>query len=94
MPHKEDGPEEQGQALSAVDFINGFNGDIEGFEVDLSLQVEPTPDGNNIYAGISVQMGRSDAPAFIPSNVLRQLADEADAMAEKAIADANAHRGG
>jgi len=94
MPQPENLQDEQGQPVSAVDFINSFNGDIEGFEVDLSMQVEQSPEGNLVYAGITVQMGRCDAPAFFPSNVLRQLADEADAMTAQAIADANAGRGG
>lgn len=82
------------EQVSAVEFINHFNGEIEGFEVDLSMQVEQHPNGNVVYAGITVMMGRSDMPAFIPSNVLRQLADEADAMTQKAIDDMNARNRG
>jgi len=82
------------EQVSAVDFINRFNGDIEGFEVELSMQVHQEPDGNVVYAGIGVMMGRSDMPAFIPSDVLRQLADEADAMVQKAVDDANARNRG
>jgi hypothetical protein len=78
------------EQVSAVDFINKFNSDIEGFEVELSMQVHQEPDGNVVYAGIGVMMARSDMPAFIPSDVLRKLADEADAMAQKAVDEANA----
>lgn len=82
------------EQVSAVDFINKFNGDIEGFEVELSMQVHHEPDGNVIYAGIGVMMGRSDMPAFIPSDVLRKLADEADAMAQRAVDEMNSSKPG
>lgn len=92
MPRKNSAPAPQEQQESAVEFINEFNADVEGFEVDLSMQVSSMPEGNFVYAGITVQMGHSDMPAFIPSDVLRQLADEADAMAQKAIEEANSRR--
>ena len=92
MPRKKTDSSPQENPVSAVDFVTAFNADVEGFEIDLSLQVEQRPEGNVVYAGISVQMGHADMPAFIPSDVLRQLADEADAMAQKAIDDANSRR--
>jgi hypothetical protein len=93
MPRNQNAAPAQETPVSAVDFINHYHSDVEGFEVDLSMQVEQRPDGNVVYAGITIQMGHSDMPAFIPSNVLRQLADEADAMTQKAIDEANARRG-
>lgn len=93
MPSNQNTAPAQDTPISAVEFINHYNSDIEGFEVDLSMQVEQRPDGTDVYAGITIQMGHTDLPAFIPSNVLRQLADEADAMTKKAIDDANARRG-
>lgn len=63
-----------GEPLSAVDFINGYNSDVEHFEVELSMQVTPQDNENLVLAGIRISMGRCDAPAFIPSDVLRKLA--------------------
>jgi len=93
MPHNDSNPQEDSQTVSAVDFVNHYNSEIEGFEVELTLRIDQYPDESVIYAGIMVQMGRSGEQAFIPSNALRQLADEADAMAQKAVDDANARNG-
>lgn len=80
-------PKNSSAPVSAVAFINRYNADVEGFNVELSMQVTEEADGNVVVAGISVDMGRSDFPAFIPSDVLRALADEADAMVKKAVED-------
>lgn len=81
-----------GEPLSAVEFINHYNSDVEHFEVELSMQITQQDDENVVIAGISISMGRCDAPAFIPSDVLRKLADEADEMTRQAVEDSNRRR--
>lgn len=79
--------------ITAVEFTNQFNRDVENFNVDLSLQVTHTNSVSEVVAGISIDMGDGGMPAFIPADILRSLADEAEALAHKTIADANARRG-
>jgi hypothetical protein len=84
--------EQADDTISAVDFTNQFNEHLPDFRVDLSMQVTQKPGVSEVVAGIEIDMG-GEGPAFIPSDILRLLADEADAMAQKAINDANGRRG-
>jgi hypothetical protein len=83
----------QADEISAVEFTNQYNADVDGFQVELSMQVVDVPDGKEVIAGISIDMGDGGMPAFIPADILRHLADEAEADARRAIAQANSRRG-
>lgn len=76
---------------TAVDFVNEYNQDVEGFNVELGLLIVPEGNHRTVIAGIQV-MTSAGQPAFIGADILRELADEAEKMAEEAIANANRNR--